>query len=116
MCQIKVRYLFYFFTSFFDLCCNRLVPLIEPADNKLSEKIIHLVERLVPSSITYSSSGKIFSRTYLAPKMTVTLVGIPLCIAAAKQDFILELKKSDSDRVAYIRKQKGVLKIRKRVG
>jgi hypothetical protein len=106
------------FNSFLDLCCNRLVPLNDSKDHKLPEKLRHLVRHLVPSGITYSSSGKSFSRTYLIPKMIVILTGDPLCTAIAKEAFIRELKgtkRGDSERTQYILKQKEILKARKRV-
>lgn len=103
---------------FLDLCCNRLVPLNDSKDHKLSDKLRHLVRHLVPSGLTYSPSGKLSSRTRLIPEMIVILIGDLLCTAVEKDVFIRELKETkrgDSERMEYILKQKDLLKARKRV-
>jgi len=118
MCKVKVCCLLFPIHSW-TKCRNRLVPLIDPKDQKLSSKLRHLVERLVPSSFTYTSSGRIFICTYLAPKMMVIPVGDPLCTIIAKEAFIRELKemkKGNSERMTYIQNQKDILRARKRVG
>lgn len=100
------------------LCCNRLTPLNDSKDHKLSDKLLYLVKRLVPSGLIYSSNGKIFSCIYLTLNMTAVFTGHPLCITIAREALIRELKdpkKDKSELMAHILKQKDVLKARKRV-